>query len=285
MVEINRKGQPKSKLPRNTVTSRKDLLAAFEDQIDAEAAAWDRRTSASGHASGIAKQMKLQALRVGLRQYVCAHGAMPTGQFVAKNVPNRGGDMLIDLDNCAAAATHDDREPKCRSYMASEKTAHTSRTRKFDFVCRLAAHNEGVVIAPPDIAERNSRLRNAIEGSMTALVTWRELLASIPEDDAQDLWGRIARAAANNSEESPSLDDQASADAVPGFNDGDYPSWLQQNMDSWVPPEIMSTFAEHQSSILNGPFWYIEPGHLERIKRKLRAMGYRVADGSRLNFF
>jgi hypothetical protein len=41
----------------------------------------------------------------------------------------------------------------------------------------------------------------------------------------------------------------------PGFSEGDYPDWLQQKQDFWLPPATLKHFARYDTSVcLTGLF-------------------------------
>ncbi len=72
---------------------------------------------------------------------------------------------------------------------------------------------------------------------------------------------------------------------IPDYCFGDYPDWLQQEIDTVLPDEILGEFAEVENTILNGPYYHIDPKHLLTIKGRLEQPGYIVEDGTDLSFY
>jgi hypothetical protein len=46
---------------------------------------------------------------------------------------------------------------------------------------------------------------------------------------------------------------------VAGWSDGDYPLWLQQEMDLYLPEEVLREFGRLVFSVMNGPFCKFHP--------------------------
>lgn len=77
-------------------------------------------------------------------------------------------------------------------------------------------------------------------------------------------------------EPKPSDDDPFAVSMVPGFDDGDYPPWLQAEMDLYVPDDILRAHARPESSVINGRFWVLEASELDSMLQALRERGYEV---------
>ena len=56
------------------------------------------------------------------------------------------------------------------------------------------------------------------------------------------------------SERLPNDNDAFDRADIPGFCDGDWPDWPQQEMLNWVPQAIQKTYGQRVDSTLNGPF-------------------------------
>lgn len=56
------------------------------------------------------------------------------------------------------------------------------------------------------------------------------------------------------SERLPNENDAFDRATIPGFCDGDWPDWPQQEMLNWIPQAIQKTYGQRVASTLNGPF-------------------------------
>jgi hypothetical protein len=84
--------------------------------------------------------------------------------------------------------------------------------------------------------------------------------------------------------ELPPLDATFDVSMVPGFDEGDYPPWLQSEMDRYVPAAILERHATRRSSVLNGGFWAVEPRALASVIEELRAAGFEVTEKDDVQF-
>lgn len=147
----------------------------------------------------------------------------------------------------------------------------TKPTRRILFYTTSIA-NGGLVLAEKTRAECVARIHRAIETAST----WAEFRHLMPARGYSEVMQMIA----DNSEPRPRSTDAFDAYAVPGFPDGDYPPWLQQEMERVLPKHILQEFGALESTMLNGAFWHIDRSHLPALKAKLEALGYEVRDGS-----
>jgi len=97
-----------------------------------------------------------------------------------------------------------------------------------------------------------------------------------PDDDPEDI---------NEDVLEPKDGDPFTSDAVPGFCDGDYPPWLAQEIGQYVPRNILSQFAERDSSVLNGPLYKIDSKHKEAVVKALTDAGFLVEERKDLEFW
>jgi hypothetical protein len=93
-----------------------------------------------------------------------------------------------------------------------------------------------------------------------------------PKDIPQDEW-------------EPADDAPFLAESVPGFCDGDYPPWLAQEMDRYLPGEILDRFAAEHSSVINGSFYSIDVTHREAVLKALADAGFTVQEREDLVFW
>jgi hypothetical protein len=87
--------------------------------------------------------------------------------------------------------------------------------------------NGGLVFALAEDAERVSRIHTALANART----WGEFRRLMPSADLRDVWAVVERQCADYGVGTPSDADSFSAEMIPGFCDGDYPTWLQASMD------------------------------------------------------
>jgi len=138
--------------------------------------------------------------------------------------------------------------------------------------------NGGLVFAEATRARRNARIHRAIEKSST----WAEFRRAMPRDEYSRL---IRKLFDDNEEPRPRSGDEFNGEQIPAYCDGDYPEWLQQDMHSVLPQDILRDFAVRADTSLNGPYWHIDPMHLKTIKERLAKAEIVVKSGAPLNFY
>ena len=83
----------------------------------------------------------------------------------------------------------------------------------------------------------------------------------------------------------PRSTDPFSAGMVPGFYDGDYPDWLQREMDVLLPEEISEKYGTMEQTMLNGDYLHIEKKREKAICRDLEKLGYKLVKREDLTFY
>jgi len=142
---------------------------------------------------------------------------------------------------------------------------------------RVSPYNGGVVFAEPGRATLIAKIHTAIESSKT----WGQFRNAMP----REAYSQIVRTAFDeNGEPRPKSTDPFSGEDVPGWSDGDYPPWLQQEMGDILPREVLLRFGEYKTTVLNGGFWLIPEEHLQDICDVLRAQGWELCCAQDLNF-
>ena len=127
---------------------------------------------------------------------------------------------------------------------------------------RHAPHMKSLVFAPPHVAQHISEIHTAFSAE-----TWGEFLRKIPQSEFWDLWNSRCE-----DEEEPLPDPELPFNpaAICGaFCEGDYPAWLQQDQDRWLPNEILERWGKKESSGINGSFWIIAPAQEQEIVHRL----------------
>jgi len=144
--------------------------------------------------------------------------------------------------------------------------------RRGTLVYTVSRANGGIVLAPPARARYIARTHHAIETA----TTWAEFRRLAPRRE----YSAILRHWDDDGEPRPRGTDRFDSESVPGYCDGDYPAWLQQEMHEHVPAEILRRFATRQSTFLNGSYWHIDQERLAELIVVLEGLGYEVRDGS-----
>jgi hypothetical protein len=85
-------------------------------------------------------------------------------------------------------------------------------------------------------------------------------------------------------ERRPRGSDEFSCDSVPGYSDGDYPPWLQAEMDAF-DEDVWREFGTSEPTMLNGDFWLIPKQKRRAVCAALRARGWDVEHAPKLKFW
>ena len=134
---------------------------------------------------------------------------------------------------------------------------------------RVVPHNGGVVFATPDRAAYIAKLHEAINSS----TTWGQFRKAIPRDEYSKI---IHHSFDDMGERRPKSSDPFTGELVSGWSDGDYPPWLQQEMDMYLPPEILERFGKSESTSVNGSFWMIPSENIEAVCAALTALEWQL---------
>ncbi|MBK8906698.1 MAG: hypothetical protein IPM60_01960 [Rhodospirillales bacterium] len=136
-----------------------------------------------------------------------------------------------------------------------------------------------LVFAGRSTAEHVHRIHEALRSAET----WGAFKAALPAGEWDDIAERYR--AADEDEDLPADDAPFSSADVPGVCDGDYPVWLQAEIDLVLPEDLLHRFAKRENSVLNGPFFTIDPEHEDALVRELRSRGYTVTRRDDLRFW
>ena len=142
---------------------------------------------------------------------------------------------------------------------------------------RHAPHMESLVFAPPHVAQHISEIHTAFSAE-----TWGEFLRKIPQSEFWGLWNSRCE-----DEEEPLPDPDRPfnpAEICGAFCEGDYPAWLQQDQDRWLPNEILERWGKRESSVINGSFWIIDPAQEQEIVQRLSELGITARQRGDLRF-
>jgi len=161
--------------------------------------------------------------------------------------------------------------------LSGQRTSMANR-QSADLVLYRVHPNGGLVFADATRARRIARIHKAITKSST----WGAFLRAMPRDE----YSRLVRELFDDNEEPrPRSTDDFNGEQIPAYCDGDYPAWLQQEMDSLLPQDILRDFAIRADTSFNGCYWHIDPMHLKAIKQRLAKAGFVAKSGARLTFY
>jgi hypothetical protein len=136
---------------------------------------------------------------------------------------------------------------------------------------RMSPANEGLVFAAPGDALENHAIRTALASSKT----WGDFRRAIGELNYRAVINAMSRDV-EAPIKVPSDDDRLDLNKIPGFNDGEYPEWLQRNMHRLLPADVLAKFGEQTSTMFNGMYVHLDASYEKHIVSALRKRGYRV---------
>ena len=139
-------------------------------------------------------------------------------------------------------------------------------------VYTLNPRDDSVVFATPDRAQLVDRINRAIAGS----TTWVEFRKSMPRAE----YSSIVQAYDVAGEPRPKGSDAFSASQLPGFDEGDYPPWLQAEMDQVLPRSFFDRYAVRSHGMTSGSLWTIPKANLADALEALRLRGYQVDEAA-----
>jgi hypothetical protein len=128
--------------------------------------------------------------------------------------------------------------------------------------------NGGLVIAPRERALKIARITDAIETAST----WGEFRQLMPRAE----YSELAQDFEENHDRRPKSTDPFEPETVPGYCDGDYPPWLQQEMLSLFSDQLLEELekcGEVEDSFTSGPYLHLDPKALAEIKEILERSG------------
>ena len=142
---------------------------------------------------------------------------------------------------------------------------------------RIAPHNGGAVFAEEGRAMHIVQINRALKSSKT----WGEFKRSMPSDEYQ----RIVNLVEFEEEDQTDPDPNEEFDGTWLTEEGDYPDWLQPEMDYTIPRDILERFGGRADTFLNGSYWHIPKRNMEPMAEALRARGYIVEAAPDLPFW
>jgi hypothetical protein len=98
-------------------------------------------------------------------------------------------------------------------------------------------------------------------------------------------YAAVLAAIRDQDEEPPGLDAPFAAEQLPGWADGDYPAWLQREMDEFLSDAEWSSVATRVVTFVNGSYWHVEPKTFDRLRGILESKGYTLSEAAELKFW
>ena len=145
---------------------------------------------------------------------------------------------------------------------------------------RHSPANEGVVIAEPARATYVADIHKAISTART----WGEFRNLMPFKEYRrlviDYFGEPG-----NLQAVPADDEKFDSSDIWGYDDGDYPPWLQAEIGQVLPPDLLDQYAQPIGTRLNGDYYHIEECAFVALKAELEARGYELVNRSDLFFY
>jgi hypothetical protein len=142
---------------------------------------------------------------------------------------------------------------------------------------RTVEHNGALVFAAKDRARLVARMNTAIDSART----WAEFRRAMPAQE----YAAVVYSFDERGEPRPKGADAFSGEQLPGWTDGDFPPWLQSEMEYLLPQSILCRFGRRESTFINGGFWCLPPEAAPAIVAALEAEGWRVEHAPDLRFW
>ena len=158
------------------------------------------------------------------------------------------------------------------------KRTSRAKTPRKKLLWNISPANDGLVFAEPDPAKQISQIWCAIEDSET----WEEFRRAMPRKDYSEI---LRNTFDEDGQPRPKGSDPFDTSVIGSLMEGNWPTWLQQEMYRVLPREIIDEFSTCKDTVHNGPYCHIAREHLDAIKLRLEALGYVVEDGTDMSFF
>ena len=143
---------------------------------------------------------------------------------------------------------------------------------------RQAAGNGDLVFAEPSEALYTDTLNQALRAS-----TWGEFRKLMPEEEYEEIV-MSQYEYIGEPELVPADEDEFDSGIVPGYDEGDYPPWLQKDMEDVLPENIAKEYGTIVSTTLNGNYLSLPTEYEHQIVESLKKQGYVVERRDDLSF-
>ncbi|MEM9384471.1 MAG: hypothetical protein AAGA68_05375 [Pseudomonadota bacterium] len=148
---------------------------------------------------------------------------------------------------------------------------------------RESPANGGIVLAPPRLARYVARIHDAINSSRT----WAEFRVALPPGEYVAIMGYMVQHGASM-KGLPAPNAPFNPELLPGYVEGDYPMWLQQEMSNYLDMlvlDVVERVAILESTPANGTYLFIPPAALDQLEQELIELGYELRYASDLQFY
>ncbi|MEO0974565.1 MAG: hypothetical protein AAFX85_15860 [Pseudomonadota bacterium] len=148
---------------------------------------------------------------------------------------------------------------------------------------RESPANGGIVLAPPRLARYVARIHDAINNSRT----WAEFRVALPPGEYVALVDYMVQHG-TSMKGLPAPGAPFDATVLPGYVDGDYPMWLQQEMSNYLDMLVMDVVervALLEETPLNGSYLFIPPAAIDQLEDELYELGYELEHTPNLLFY
>ena len=142
---------------------------------------------------------------------------------------------------------------------------------------REVDHNGGLVFATESEGRRVARIHHALKTART----WAEFRSLMPRKD----YSAVVRTFDDMGESRPRGVDEFDAEQVPGWREGSYPTWLQQEMAHVLPSQVLEKYGSLQSTWVNGAYWHIPASQEAEVVEALTALGFKLEKVDNLYFW
>lgn len=113
-------------------------------------------------------------------------------------------------------------------------------------------------------AEHVAAIWNALENAET----WQEFIRLLPPGE----WEEIQ----DEQDGEIPIEGEFDADEVPGYSDGNYPTWLQARMEEVLPSAVLEKYGERAETTNTGMTVDLNWSDAESIADELRSLGHSV---------
>ena len=263
--------------------SREEQLVPFAEEIGNLLHAFVIYLSQTNYQIGgnaaLGRYYRALNFRTYLEDYALRHRALPEGSHRYTG----WGD--VSIDDLRGLLANNPRPPSNPQPPPQPERQYVPVVNRGPVLVYRVLSDTAVVFATRADAEHVS----AINRALFEAETWGEFRRLLPGGE----WDTIAEMLGDCPDDDDDADEMChwerddepfSVDNIPGVGDGDYPPWLQADMDSVIPEDILERYGKRESSVLNGPFWEIPPSNLEPLVDELRAQGFVVEPADDLEF-
>ena len=123
-----------------------------------------------------------------------------------------------------------------------------------------------VVFASPEAATRNALLNDSARQAKV----WGDFARAIGTDE----WSSMVELFESAEYDIPSMDEEFSIGEIPGYEDGDWPPWIEALQLELLPKEIVGTYGELVRTTLNGDAVTFKEAECDAIVAALTEQGF-----------